>query len=217
MNTMPACEELSSFLHIAKDRGVADESIVALLRHNGWSERRVRGALTGYYSESLGTPVPSRGGNAENARDAFYYLLNFITLGFWTVALGQVFYTLIARWVPDAADASYYQGNLTQEISWQVATIIVAFPIFALIHGVIRRNLRLHPETYESGVRKWLTYIALVLAALVVLTDGVWFTNALLRGELTMRFILDSCVLLVLGGGIFAYYLTTMNPRESLA
>jgi hypothetical protein len=66
---------------------------------------------------------------------------------------------------------------------------------------------------YDSGVRRWLTYIALVIAAIIVITDGVWFIEALIRGELTMRFILDSLVLLVLGGGVFTYYLTTMEPR----
>ena len=165
----------------------------------------------------MGTPIPSRSQYGENARDAFYYLINFITLGFWTVALGQIWYVLIARWVPDAAAYDYRQINLRDQISWQAATVIVAFPIFAFVHYLIRKQLALRPDMYESAVRKWLTYIALVFAALVVLTDGVWFTNALLRGEITVRFILDSIALLVLGGGVFAYYLATINPPEAAA
>lgn len=67
------------------------------------------------------------------------------------------------------------------------------------------------PDLYDSGVRKWLTYIALVFAAIIVLADGIWFLEALLRGQLTLRFMLDSLVLLVIGGGVFTYYLATID------
>jgi hypothetical protein len=50
-----------------------------------------------------------------------------------------------------------------------------------------------------------------VIAAIIVLLDGIWFLNALLRGELTVRFVLDSLVLLALGGGVFAYYLNGLR------
>ncbi len=216
MNTN-ANDELGTFLASAKMHGMADETLVSLLRFNGWSERRIFRALTTYYTDAFGMPIPSRGGYAENARDAFLYLLNFITLAFWTVALGQIFYTLIAHWLPDAAQGQYYGVSLLDQISWQTATVIVAFPIFVIVHNLIARSLRRQPESYESGVRKWLTYIALVLAALVVLSDGVWFVNAFLRGELTTRFILDELVLLALGGGVFGYYLATISPRERVA
>ncbi len=68
-----------------------------------------------------------------------------------------------------------------------------------------RRSLR-------SAVRRWLTYLTLVVAAIVVLTDAAWVVEALIRGEMTLRFILDSLVLLVIGGGVFVYYLRTMEP-----
>ncbi len=79
------------------------------------------------------------------------------------------------------------------------------------VHTTIQRELRARPDLYDSGVRKWLTYIALVIAALIALTDGAWFIEALIRGEVSTRFILDSVVLLVLSGGVFSYYLRTMD------
>ena len=133
-------------------------------------------------------------------------MLNFITLAFWTTALGNIFCTLIERRFPDAA-ARYLGAPLLDQIAWQLATVVVAFPIFAVISGLIERSLRLRPDSLDSPVRSWLTYIALIGAALVVLTDGIWFVEALLRGALTVRFVLDSLVLLVLGGGVFSYYL----------
>lgn len=209
--------ELVGFVRAAKNQGVSDEFIVSLLSQRGWSERRIYAAFSSFYAETLGMPVPARAGQVENARDAFYYLLNFITLGFWTVALGRIFYILIARAFPDPTQTPYYAESLRNQISWQVATVVITFPVFVFVHNMIGRELAKRPDLYDSGVRRWLTYLALVLAALVVLTDGVWFISALLRGELTIRFVLDSLVLLVLGGGVFLYYLKTMDAPAAQA
>jgi hypothetical protein len=207
-------DELGDFVRAAKKASVADDAIVGMLRQNGWSEKRAYRALSAYYSETLGLAIPARTQSGENARDAFLYLLNFITLGFWTVALGQIWYAVIARSFPDAASSSVYSTvtSLREEIAGQLATVIVAFPLFLFVHGLIARELKKRRELYDSGVRKWLTYIALVLAALVVLGDAIWFITSFLQGELTVRFILDSLVLLILGGGVFAYYILTINP-----
>jgi len=202
--------DLDAFIATAKGAGIPDDALVPLLRQNGWSERRIYRSLTAHYGEALGVMPPSRSGAADNARDGFYYLLNFITLGFWTVALGQIFHTLISRAFPDAA-AGRYEGYLLSQIAWQIATVIVTFPVFAYINAAINRELANRSDAADSGVRRWLTYIALVIAAVVVLGDGIWFLGAFLRGELTVRFILDSLVLLVIGGGVFAYYLTTIR------
>ena len=205
--------ELIGFLRAAKEQHISDEFVVALLRQNGWSERRIFRAYSTFYADRLGMPLPKRHQGAENARDAFYYLLNFITLGFWTVALGQILYRLIAYWIPDPASSAYTYGpSLRDDIAWQAATVIVAFPAFLYIHSLIARELGRRPDLYDSGIRRWLTYLALVIAAIVVLCDAAWVIEALIRGELTVRLILDSLVLLVLGGGVFAYYLRTMEP-----
>ncbi len=209
---------LLEFIRAAKGQGVSDEFIVSLLCQRGWSEQRVYAAFANFYAGSLGMPVPARSGQVENARDAFYYLLNFITLGFWTVALGQVFYILIAHAFPDAAQTrEYYPESLRDQISWQVAVVVIAFPVFVFVHNLIRRELSQRPDLYDSGVRRWLTYLALVIAAVVVLGDGFWFISALIRGELTVRFVLDSLVLLILGGGVFLYYLKTIDAPAAQA
>lgn len=190
---------------------MSDEFVVALLRQNGWPERRIFRAYSAFYADRLGTPLPKRQQAAESARDAFYYLLNFITLGFWTVALGQIFYRLIAYRFPDATQSTYY-GSLRDDLAWQAATVIVAFPVFLYVHSLIARELRSRPDLYDSPIRRWLTYLTLVVAAIILLTDAAWVIQALIRGELTVRFILDSLVLLVLGGGVFVYYLRKMEP-----
>jgi hypothetical protein len=101
------------------------------------------------------------------------------------------------------------------ELALQLATIIIALPAFVFINAIITRELDLRPDFFESGVRLWLTYIALVIAAIVVLVDGIWFLNVFLRGEITIKFVLDSLVLVVLGGGVFGYYFAGLNAPEA--
>lgn len=202
---------LQEFISVAKRNGVADDFLVALLKQNGWSERRIYAAFSLYYSEALATPVPARSGPVEYARDAFLYLLAFISLACWTTAVGHLFYVLIDHWFPDAANPSYYGFSVRGEVSLELATIIIAFPLFIAVSRMLARALRERPDLLDSGVRKWLTYIALVVAAIIILGDGIWFLEEFLRGELTVRFALKSLVLLVLAGGVFAYYLSSMR------
>ena len=209
-----AADNLTRFFADAKAQGMSDDVAIALLRRNGWSERRVYAALASSY-RTLGITIPTRGGQTENARSAFYYLLNFLTLGLWTVALGQIFYSLIARRLPERLALPYQSaGPLRDAIAWQLATVIVSFPLFAFVHVSLERQLTAQPELYDSGVRKWLTYVALVIAASVLLCDAIWFLYSLISGGLTLRFVLDSVVLLVLAGGVFAYYLTTIDGPQ---
>jgi hypothetical protein len=143
-------------------------------------------------------------------------LLNFITLSFWTVALGNLCFRLIGRAFGDGPyDARYgtYHASLSDDIAWQAATIIVTLPVFLYFDRTIARELARRPEMYESPVRLWLTYIALVIAATIVIGDAIWILQALFRGEVTLRFILEALVLLVLGGGVFAYYFPRLRPR----
>jgi Domain of unknown function (DUF5671) len=206
---LTSADDLDAFVRTAKGGGVPDDALVPLLKQNGWSQRRIYRSLSAWYGTSLGVTPPSRSAGDDGARDAFYYLLNFITLGMWTVAVGQIFYVLIQHAFPDY---SYQTQTLyVQDVAWQLATIIVVFPVFVFIHRSIKVQLQRRPDRADSGVRLWLTYVTLVIAAVVVLGDGIWFLNGFLRGELTVRFVLDSLVLLTLGGGVFAYYITTIR------
>jgi hypothetical protein len=200
------------FLEAAKGKGASDESLVRLLEERGWTARRVYRALASYYERQTGLDIPAapRAG-AESARDAFLYLLSFATLGVWIVALGSVLFDLLDRWLPDPVSRGYYQ-NLAWSISGNLAAILVAFPIFLAASRQIGHDLEAQPERHESGVRKWLTYLALLIAAGVVIGDLITFLAFFLRGELTARFVLKAAAVLALSGGVFWHYLATLKP-----
>ncbi len=203
-------DQLRAFIDAAKSKDVADDFLVNLLKNKGWSERRIYAAFAGYYERLLSTPVPERGARIEYAGDAFLYLLAFISLSAWAFAAGSIFDSLIDRWITSALDYPN-PSSFRSQVAGQIATIIVAFPIFALVTRSIAANISRRPDLADSGVRKWLTYIALVLTAMCLIGDGIWFLTSYLTGELTLRFVLKALVLLVLAGSIFSYYLASVR------
>ncbi len=200
-------EKLDGFIAAAKGNGASDEFLVNLLREHGWPTKEIYAALRRRYEGLTGLALPSHGGEAgESARDAFLYLLVYATLATWATALASLLYTFIDRWFPDPLAQANFQ-NSRYAVSSEMACIIVAFPVFLFVMRFILRDVEAHPEKVESGVRKWLTYIALLISAGIVIGDLITFLTYFLRGELTVRFVLKALTVLVIAGSIFWYYL----------
>lgn len=207
---------LVDFIRAAKERGTDDQFVVSLLRQNGWSERRVFDAFTDYYA-GIGLALPAKARRIEYARDAFMYLLAFLTLGIWTTALVWLANALIDRVLRNSLETGAFMQSFRSEVAGELASLLVAFPIFLGVSRSIVREVRRRPEALDSGVRKWLTYIALVIAAGILLADAVWFLQSFLRGDLTARFVLKSAVLFLVAGGVFWYYLGSVRVELAAA
>jgi Domain of unknown function (DUF5671) len=212
---MASGSDLRQFLDAAKRQGTTDETFIALLRGRGWPEEDAYRALADHYEAQSGLQVPEYK-RSGSAKDAFLYLLSFSTLGIWTFGIGSILFTLIDRWFKDPLNPVPYYGNAYYQIADSLASLIVAFPIYMFVMRYIVRELEVHPEKLDSPVRKWLTYIALLLAAGVVIGDLITFLNYFLRGELTARFVAKVAVVLVIAGGVFWYYLGSLQKGASL-
>ncbi len=204
-------QALLAFIEAAKSQGASDEFVVALLRQNGWSEKRIYQAFSGWYEAQTGRAVPNGGGRIEAAKDAFLYLLSFIALGIWAVQLGALLFNAIDRTFPNPAVVYTNAAWIARTMADELASVIVAFPLFLLVTRGIARATAQQPERLESSVRKWLTYIALVITASIMIGDVVTFLAYFLRGDLNSRFVLKVFVALVIAGGVFTYYLDSLN------
>ena len=203
---MPSDIRIAEFLEKALAAGIPHESLVGVLIARGWSEKEVYDALADHYRRLTGVDVPRRSTTGTSAKEAFFYLLIFSTLATWTIGLGCLAFALIDRWLADPLFAGYGQAFDTFTITSSLASLIVAFPIYLLISRSVLSETAAHPEKLESSIRKWLTYMALVIAAGVFMGDLITALAYLLRGELTSRFVAKACVVLVLSGGVFFYY-----------
>ena len=206
--------QLLDFISAGKARGASDEFLAALLTRRGWPGDDVYAALGKYWETATGLALPERSGSGESAKDAFLYLLSFSTLATWSGALGSMLFQFIDYWIPDAV-SPHTIYNLRTSVTWQMASIAVAFPIYLLVTKLIFSEAAKAPERLQSGVRKWLTYIALLVTAGAVICDLIWFLDYFLTGELTVRFVLKSVTVMIICSGIFTYYLGSLRWSRS--
>ncbi len=212
MNENP---DIQSFIKHAREIGISEQALVGMLTVRGWPEKEVYEALAIHYEQQVGTSIPARKGSGTAAKDAFFYLLIFSTLATWTIALGALAFTLIDRWLADSLFSTpYNQGYDVYSAAASMASILVAFPVYLLVTKMVTREERQHPEKLMSPVRKWLTYMALVIAACIFIGDLIAALTYFLRGEITSRFLAKAFVVLAISGGIFFYYYGGVRRSE---
>ncbi len=212
---MPIDPRIAEFIEKALDAGIPHESLVGVLTSHGWPEKEIYDALGEHYRRLTGVDIPRRAGAGASAKEAFFYLLIFSTLATWTIGFGCLAFALIDRWLADPLFSGYRQNFDTYTITSSLAALIVAFPLYLLISRVVVGEAAAHPEKLDSSIRKWLTYMALVIAASVFMGDLITALAYLLRGELTTRFLAKSFVVLALSGGVFFYYFGGLRKTDT--
>ena len=207
--------DIQEFIRRAKDAGATEDTVVGMLTVRGWPEKEVYEALAAHYEQVAGLEIPRRTSTGTAAKDAFFYLLIFSTLATWTIGLGALAFSLIDQCLADTLfSPTNYQSYDLYSIAESMASVLVAFPIYLLVSRSVLRSERAHPEKLNSPVRKWLTYMALVIAACVFIGDLIAALAFFLRGEITSRFLAKAFVVLVISGGVFFYYFGGVRRSE---
>jgi hypothetical protein len=205
-------EELVAFVKDALGRGVSRTEVRAVLLEAGWRAAEVEKALGAFSTVAFAIPVP-RPRPYLSAREAFFYLLQFAALYTSAFNLGRLLFQLIELEFPDAIDLQWRTDYLSG-MRWSIASLLVAFPIFLLTARALARAVAGDPERRGSKVRKWLTYLTLLVAAGVLTGDLITLLYNLLGGELTVRFVLKTAVVAAIAGAIFGYYLWELRSEE---
>lgn len=151
--------------------------------------------------------------SSHPARTFFLYILAFATLYMVAISLGGVLWQLINKTFADAAFREY--GDFYREtIRGFLATLIVTFPIYALMTWKVRKEQTEDEMFRRSAIRKWLTYITIFAAAVIGIVDLIALVRNFIGGEITVRFILKVIVVFVISGGIFWYYLRDIQKNS---
>jgi hypothetical protein len=145
------------------------------------------------------------------AKDFFLHLGAIVTFYASVIALITLLFEVINFAYPKVTNAYQYYFP---SISFQVATLIVAFPLFLFISWLLQKTYVSDPSLREVPIRKWLSYITLFITGGVVAGDLVTVIYMFLDGqELTSGFLLKVLTLLVIAGGIFMYYLREIRNQ----
>lgn len=130
----------------------------------------------------------------------FLYIIYFISLYVWATSVGNILHEFVNRYVKDALETeeairSFGYFGADYIIRWSLASLIIFYPIFALVHLVIAHMMVVQPETVNIRVRKILIYITLIGTFLISSYQLVKFVYTYLDGSTSMR--------------VFAHFATT--------
>ncbi|WP_341234954.1 DUF5671 domain-containing protein [uncultured Sulfitobacter sp.] len=205
---MASRDELSLFIRDALVAGKSRADITGALIHAGWSEAEITDAL-GAWAETAFTPPVPRPVQTVSARDFFVYALTFGILLVGAVNLVIVLQVLVDLLFEEDGYAAFGRFR------FGVSVLIVTAPLYLWLTLRERGRLARDPALHRSAIRKWLTYIALLLAAGTLLGDLIATIYALLTGDFTAQFMLKAGIVGLVAGGIFLFYYNAIRQEDA--
>jgi hypothetical protein len=150
-------------------------------------------------------------------KDVFLHLLAMVTLYTSAINFGILIFRYINIYFPDLLENSYYYDRVSQlsGIRWAIASLIIVFPVYILITWFLNKIYLADPNKRNFRIRRWLIYLTLFIAAVVIIGDLVTLVYNLLGGELTVRFILKILTVLFIAGSIFGYYFWDLRKYKT--
>ncbi|MCB9819317.1 hypothetical protein H6789_01215 [Candidatus Nomurabacteria bacterium] len=120
-------------------------------------------------------------------------------------------FSIINLQFPDAADNYWQVESAESAIRYTIAILVIFFPAYLVLTRKVNQSRRTEGELYHT-LTKWLIYLALLVAGMVILGDLAVAVYTFLSGEITIRFILKSVALLaVIGAASYYYTLDAQN------
>lgn len=146
-------------------------------------------------------------------RDVFLHLLAIVTLYWSAVSFVTLMWQYINYFIPDVLNNFYYVG-FSSLIRFAVSSLVIVFPVFIGVSWYLNKIYAREYAVRESKIRKWLIYLTLFIASLVIIGDLISIVNTLLNGEVKLRFILKALSILLVAVVVFWYYLDDVR-RET--
>lgn len=138
-------------------------------------------------------------------RDVFLHLLVTLTLYISVISALTVIFQYINLLYPDPL--SFYRQGVLDTIRGASSALIVGFPLFIWISSLLHKDLVVEPEKRELGIRKWLIYFTLLVAAVTMIVYLITLVSGLYGGELSLSFGLKALSVFAITGLVFGYYL----------
>jgi hypothetical protein len=156
--------------------------------------------------------IHENGTPKSSPRDVFMYLLVILMLYTSVCALFSLVFHYIDMLFPDRLDLlPYTYQRPSDSIRFSVATLCVVFPVYVWGSRFLARDLAANPAKRDARIRKWLLYLTLFLAGLLIICDLVSLIYNFLGGELTTRFLLKVLSILVVAAAVFRFYLYELH------
>ena len=209
---MALSRELVAFVKESLQRGLPRGQVEDALARVGWPRDQIQQALAGFADVEFPIPVPRPTVSAK-PREAFLYVVMFVTLFISAWNLGALLFGLIDLAFPDPTGMA--RGGVLDGIRWSVSQLVVAFPVFVYVARVIERAVRENPSSRASRIRRQLTYLTLFIASCALVGGVTALVYNFLGGDLTARFVLKVLAVAAIAGSAFTYYLRDLRAAEA--
>ncbi|MEK7452221.1 MAG: DUF5671 domain-containing protein, partial [Patescibacteria group bacterium] len=114
---------------------------------------------------------------------------------------------------PDVLNSSYGAYDIIRNA---ISSLVIVWPVLILVSWMIGKDMRADSERQTVRVRKWLMYLTLFIASIVVIVDLISLLNTFLNGEITIRFLLKVLTILAVAISVFSYYLWDLKRDASV-
>lgn len=202
-------QDIVSYVISQVEKGISHDEIKKQLQSVGWSDDEIDSAyangLVGY-----GVPVPVKGdknifSKKSSAVDIVINIFSFVLLGIVSFSLGVLLYEIIDHYFPNILSGSRYRSD-SDAIHYSIASLLIAFPLYYFSMRFWFKKFREDEGRAESRISRFITYLVLLVAAIVIAGDLIAILFNFLQGEITIRFFLQAIVILLISGGIFGFY-----------
>jgi len=149
----------------------------------------------------------------NSAKFAFFYLLSLVSLGFLATATGMIIFQIINKNITDLVENWNMVYNL-EALRFAMSAVIVAAPVYYVSVWQINKSLFSGALDKASGIRRWLTYFIMFIAAVVVIGYLIGLINVFLSGELTLKFGLKTLTVLLISAVVFSYYFYDIKREQ---
>ncbi len=138
-------------------------------------------------------------------KDVFLHIFTIAALYVSMISLTAVAFQLINVYFPDPLSFEYGR-SARGALRWPLAVLTVLFPLYLWANIFLQRDAAKYPEKEELKTRKWLLYLTLFIAVLVIAGDLVSLIFRYLEGELSVRFFLKVFAVFLIAISVFLYY-----------
>lgn len=142
-------------------------------------------------------------------KDFFLWLGAMVALYISAVSFILLSHQYIDIWFPN--EMVMYGDPYSGPIRFAIASLLVMFPLFVWMLRMIHQDIRKVPEKKEIWVRRWLVFVTLFIAGLVMAIDVIILINSYLQGDLSIRFALKAGVVFAVLAGVFAYFIQELR------
>lgn len=134
----------------------------------------------------------------------FFLQLGIIVALYTAVASFITFSFDIINYIFPDRQAGFFDPFSTG-MRFSISTLIVVFPVLIYLSRMMFKNLMAAPQNRDLPVRRWLSYLTLFIAGIVIIGDIITLINTFLNGEISPRFITKVALILIVSFGVFWY------------